>query len=53
MATPTGRDLLAMLVELYADQVGVKVTYEIVDGKRKDDENVRHLQTIPLPSAVS
>ena len=29
MKEPTGKDLLALLIELYAEQEGVKVTYEI------------------------
>ena len=29
MKTPSGRDLLALLLELYAEQEGVKITYEI------------------------
>jgi hypothetical protein len=30
---PNGFDLLALLVELLADQEGVKITYELTDGK--------------------
>ena len=30
MKTPNGKDLLATLVKLLADQEGVKVTYKIV-----------------------
>ena len=26
---PTGKDLLALLIDLFAEQEGVKVTYEI------------------------
>lgn len=29
MKTPTGKELLELLVALYAEQEGVKVTYEI------------------------
>lgn len=29
MKEPTGKDLLATLIELLADQEGVKITYEI------------------------
>lgn len=29
MKKPNGADLLALLVELYADQMGVRVTYEM------------------------
>ena len=29
MKQPNGIDLLAKLIELYADQEGVKITYEI------------------------
>lgn len=27
--TPTGKDLLALLVSLYAEQEGVKITYKL------------------------
>ena len=29
MKEPTGKDLLSLLIELYAEQEGVKITYEI------------------------
>ena len=29
MNEPNGRDLLGILIELYAEQEGVKITYEI------------------------
>lgn len=29
MDKPNGRDLLGILIELYAEQEGVKITYEI------------------------
>lgn len=34
---PTAERLLSLLADLYADQMGVKVKYEIVEG---DDSNV-------------
>ena len=30
---PDGKDLLAILVSLYAEQEGVKITYELEDKK--------------------
>lgn len=30
--TPTGKDILSILVDLLADQEGVKITYEIKKG---------------------
>lgn len=30
---PDGAKILATLVELYADQMGVKITYKIVDNE--------------------
>lgn len=35
--TPTAERLLSLLADLYADQMGVKVKYEIAEG---DDGNV-------------
>ncbi len=32
---PNGRDLLARLVELYAEQEGVKITYHIETKEKK------------------
>lgn len=32
MNEPNGKDLLATLIELLADQEGVKITYEIEDA---------------------
>ena len=34
---PNGKDLLALLIELYAELEGVKITYEI---EEKESENV-------------
>ena len=31
MNEPSGRDILALLIALYADQEGVEVTYEILN----------------------
>ena len=31
---PNGRDLLDLLVSLYADQEGVSVTYEVIERKK-------------------
>lgn len=31
MKKPNGYDLLALLIDLYADQIGVKVQYEFAD----------------------
>ena len=31
MNEPNGKDLLALLIELLADQEGVKITYELED----------------------
>ena len=33
MKEPRGIDLLKTLIELYADQKGVKITYTLVDGE--------------------
>lgn len=35
MKEPRGIDLLKTLIELYADQTGVKITYTLVDGEEK------------------
>ena len=29
--TPNGKDILALLISLYAEQEGVKITYEMED----------------------
>lgn len=34
---PSGKDLFALLVELYADQMGVEITYEL---KEKENERL-------------
>lgn len=31
--TPTGKDLMAILINLLADQEGVNITYELEDKK--------------------
>jgi hypothetical protein len=31
---PNGNDLLALLVSLYAEQEGVQITYELVEGEK-------------------
>lgn len=36
MKEPTGKDLLAKLIELYAKQEGVKVTYRIEERSKAD-----------------
>ncbi len=33
---PSGYDLLKTLVDLFADQMGVKIKYEIIKGGTKD-----------------
>lgn len=33
MKEPTGKDLLRTLIELLADQEGVKITYELTERK--------------------
>jgi len=37
--TPTAERLLRLLADLYADQCGVKVTVEIVEGVDKDAQD--------------
>lgn len=32
---PRGADLLALLIRLYAEQEGVSITYEIVEGEEE------------------
>ena len=34
MKTPNGMDLLAKLIELYAEQNGVKITYQLEKEKK-------------------
>lgn len=34
---PNGYDILKTLVDLYADQMGVKIKYEIAEGVKTDD----------------
>ena len=38
MKEPKGVDLLSTLINLLADQEGVKITFELTDGK--EDKNV-------------
>lgn len=33
---PSGRDLLKTLVDLFADQMGVTIKYEIIEGGSND-----------------
>ena len=35
MNEPNGKDLLATLIKLYAEQEGVKIEYIIEEGERK------------------
>lgn len=35
---PTSEDILQLLARLYADQMGVKVKVEIVDGRRTEHD---------------
>ena len=35
MRNPNGLDLLSKLIELYADQEGVNITYEICKGEQQ------------------
>ena len=37
MNAPSGRDLFALLVSLYADQEGVTITYEVTERKKDID----------------
>lgn len=36
MKAPTGKDLLAKLIDLLAEQEGVKVTYKIEERRKAD-----------------
>ena len=38
MKKPSGKDLLALLVSLYADQNGVNITYEVIERKKEKNE---------------
>lgn len=38
---PNGNDLLAKLIELYADQMGVKVTYELEGLERLEGRRMK------------
>ena len=46
MNEPKGIDLLATLIQLLADQEGVKITCELTDGK--DDNNVQRVYAAPV-----
>ena len=37
MKEPNGIDLLKTLIKLFAEQEGVKITYEIEKGEQKND----------------
>lgn len=43
MKKPSGVDLMAILIDLLADQEGVKITYELEDKK-----DVQRMQTISV-----
>ena len=34
---PTAERILSILADLYADQMGVKVKYQIIDGEEKEE----------------
>ena len=38
MKTPNGRDLLATLIDLLAEQEGVKITYELEETEKEEAE---------------
>ena len=35
MNQPSGKDILALLIALYADQEGVEITYEIISNPKE------------------
>lgn len=39
MKEPTWESLLSTLIELYADQMGVKIQYEFVDEEEEEKKN--------------
>lgn len=41
MKEPSGKQLLGTLMELYAEQMGVKVTYQLVERKEANVEDGR------------
>lgn len=45
---PKGTDLLALLIDLLADQEGVKITYELTEEKK----DVQRMLPDPLPSPM-
>lgn len=38
MNKPSGKDILALLIALYADQEGIEVTYEILNDPNKNTQ---------------
>ena len=44
MKKPNGYDLLALLIDLYADQEGVRITYEFSDSVDNSVENYPQLR---------
>lgn len=38
---PNGFDLLALLINLYADQEGVKITFEMTDGEPDGGDEIK------------
>lgn len=44
--TPSAEKILSLLVDLFADQYGVKITYEIVEGNEMKNED-QHAQQQP------
>ena len=45
---PKGVDLLATLIDLLADQEGVKITYELTEEKK----DVQRMSPDPMPSEM-
>lgn len=40
---PTADKILSTLYKLYGDQMGVKITYTIIDGKDEKDETKKNV----------
>ena len=38
MNKPSGKDILALLIALYADQEGIEVTYEIISNPNENTQ---------------
>lgn len=36
MKTPNGAEILEILLKLYAEQEGVKISYEITEGEKEE-----------------